>query len=485
MAITSMSSTPSASDIADMLAQAAQSIISGSTNSTMDVDSLVKALVTARTAAQGSAIALKQSADTATLSALGTLKSAITTFKTALAGLADGSALSKLSTTASGSGITASISNGAVAGSYALNVTSVASAHKISSQGFSSGTALGTGTLNVSLGSPGGKSMQVEVTATSTLASIAASINAGSGNPGVTASVITAADGQHLVVSSNATGEANTVALTTSGSLNPNLASSTFSQVVPARDAVLTIDGNLVKSASNSISGALSGVTINLDATAGTPPNNQQTLTFATDSSATVAAVTNFATAYSAYITAAKGLSSYALKDGTTDQHVAGPLLGDAMLQGLNSAITSAVSGGIKVDGKTFSLSSIGLNLQADGTIKVNNDVLTKAVATNSDAIAGLFNKTNGIAKTLTNVIEPYVQQDGIFDTRTAVLTADQKSLSKQSANLAALQAELTDQYNKQFTALNTLMAGLQDNIKYLTQLFGGQSSAGALATNK
>ncbi|WP_153099079.1 flagellar filament capping protein FliD [Paraburkholderia hayleyella] len=476
--------TPSAADISSLLAQAAQSIISGSTKSTLDVDTLVASLVTARTAGQSSIISTKLAKDTATLSAIGTLKSALLALQTAVAGLSDGSTLSKLSATASGTGITASTTSGATAGNYAIAVTSVASANKISSQAFDSSTPLGSGTLTVALGGSGGKSMQVEVTAQSTLASIAASINASADNPGVTASVVTAADGQHLVVTSNATGAANTVSLTTSGTLNANLDSSTFSTVTAAGDAVLTIDGNLVRSASNSISGVLSGVTINLDATAATSPNNVQTLTLTNDSAAATTAISGFVTAYSAYVTAAKGLSSYTQQEGST-QKVAGTLLGDSMLQGLNGSLASAISNGVSVGGKTYSLTSIGINLQSDGTLKLDNDALKTALSSNSDAISALFNSTNGIGKTLSAVVTPYVTQNGILDTRTQALTADQKDLAAQAQDLTALQATLTDSYNKQFTALNTLMATMQNNLSYLTQLFGGANSAGTLATNK
>ncbi|MGV7244582.1 flagellar filament capping protein FliD, partial [Caballeronia sp. M23-90] len=59
------------------------------------------------------------------------------------------------------------------------------------------------------------------------------------------------------------------------------------------------------------------------------------------------------------------------------------------------------------------------------------------------------------------------------------------KSLSDQQTALTAYAAQLTTSYNAQFTALNTLMSQSTSNASYLTQLFGGTDSAGALATNK
>ncbi|MGA7814982.1 MAG: flagellar hook protein FliD, partial [Caballeronia sp.] len=48
---------------------------------------------------------------------------------------------------------------------------------------------------------------------------------------------------------------------------------------------------------------------------------------------------------------------------------------------------------------------------------------------------------------------------------------------------LATYTAQLTNQYQAEFTALNSLMATTNNNSQYLTQLFGGANSAGAYAT--
>lgn len=467
----------SSTDISTLLAQAAQSIISGSTKSSLDVNSLVSSLVTAKTIGQSTTISNKQSLDTTELSAVAQLKSALSSLQTALSGLADGSALSTFTATASGTGgITATTTTGAAAGNYAINVTSVASANKISSQAFTSSSVIGAGTLTVNVGS--GTAMNLTVTSGQSLTDIASAINKSPNNPGVSASVITAQDGQHLVVTSNATGAANNVSITTSGTLNANLASSTFTNR-PGTDAVLTIDGNPVQSSSNTITNALSGVTLTLSAAAATAPNNTQTLTIANDTTASTKAITDFANAYNSYITAEKSLSSFDSTAASGSQ--AGPLLGDAMLLGLNGGLASLVSGGVSAGGKTYSLSAIGLDLQPDGTISVDNAKLSSAVTSNDPAVAALFNSTNGIGQTMNSFVNTYTQTNGILDTRTAALTADQKDLTDQATQLQAYQDSLTAQYNAQFTALNTLMTQMQNNTNYLNQLFGGNGSAGTL----
>ncbi|HWT36498.1 MAG TPA: flagellar cap protein FliD N-terminal domain-containing protein, partial [Paraburkholderia sp.] len=134
--MTTTSTSTSSTDITSLLQQAAQSIISGSTKSTLDVNSLVSALVTAKTAAQSSAITTKQTSDNAELSAIGKINSALSSLQTALSGLSDGTSLNQLAIAVSGTGVTATTASGkgAVAGNYTLAVTNIATANKISSQ---------------------------------------------------------------------------------------------------------------------------------------------------------------------------------------------------------------------------------------------------------------------------------------------------------------------------------------------------------------
>lgn len=61
----------------------------------------------------------------------------------------------------------------------------------------------------------------------------------------------------------------------------------------------------------------------------------------------------------------------------------------------------------------------------------------------------------------------------------------DRKSVTAQQSKLSDYATQLTKQYQCQFTALNTLMPTMNNNSAYLTALFGGSKSAGALATNK
>ncbi|MGV2288335.1 flagellar filament capping protein FliD [Trinickia sp. YCB016] len=467
----------SASAASSALAQAAQSIISGSTKSSLDVNSLVTALVNAKTAGQQATITNKQTSDNTILSAIGSLQSAMSSLQTSLSGLTDGSALQQLSATASGSGITATVAtgSGAVAGTYSVNVTQIAQSNVISSGAYSSSATLGTGNLTVGVGS---SSMTIALNSSNnTLAGVAAAINGASNNPGVSATVVTGSDGQHLVLTSTSTGAANTVSISAGTGVDSGLNTASFTQVTAGQDAKLSIAGSTVTSASNTVTGALTGVTLNLTSAA---VGTTQTLTVAGNTTAATTAINNFVTAYNSWVTTASGLSTYTAASGSTSA-TAGPLLGDAMLNTATNDMASMVSSGITVGGKTYSLSSIGLNLQPDGTISVDSTALQTALTTNSSAVSAIFNSTNGIGEQLNAYTQTYTESGGQFAQRTQALNSDLQSLTQQQSTLTAYAASLTSQYNAQFTALNNLMTQMQNNTTYLDQLFGGNGSSGTL----
>ncbi|AIO65560.1 flagellar filament capping protein FliD [Burkholderia oklahomensis] len=490
------------------LQQAAQSIISGSTgNSSMDVNSLVTALVNAKTAGQTAALSTSVATDQTTLSALGTLKAALTALQAGIGALGDGSLTQKFTATATGSGLTATTAAGAVAGSYSVAVTQIATSQTLSSGAFNATQQLGTGTLTLSVG---GKSTSISIDSTNnTLSGIAAAINSASNNPGVTATIVTGTDGAHLVLRSATTGAANAINVGVSNlsgdnglsSLNVTSTASTtggqstiqsggtiaWTQSTSAQDAEFTVGGIAASSANNAVTGAIAGVTLNLtQAAVGTT----QTLNVTTDTTAQATAITNVVNLYNTVVTTMASLSS--LSGAGTSSQSAGPLLGDSTLNMIRNSLARVVGAGVTTGGSTVSLASIGITFadgssssQTDGTLTIDTTKLNAALQNSPSTVAALFNSTNGVGAELNNTIQGYVQTGGVFDTRSNALNQDLKSLAQQQTQLVSYASQLTSQYNAQFTALNTLMAQMNTNSNYLTQLFGGANSSGTLATNK
>jgi flagellar hook-associated protein 2 len=236
-----------------------------------------------------------------------------------------------------------------------------------------------------------------------------------------------------------------------------------------------------VTSASNTVTSALSGVTLSLSAASvDTTGSSPQTLTVAQNTTAQSNAINNFVTLYNTLVTTMGTLTSFSSTSSSQ-----GVLLGDSTLNMIQNQLATIVATGVKNGNSTTSLASIGVTLGADGTLSIDSDTLNSALQNNQSTIAKLFSSTNGVAEQLNTNIASYLSTTGVIATRTNALNSDLTNLTTKQTNLTDYQTQLTSMYTAQFTALNTLMATMNNNQQYLTQLFGGTNSAGALATNK
>ncbi|WP_250522845.1 MULTISPECIES: flagellar filament capping protein FliD [unclassified Caballeronia] len=496
------------------LAEAAQSIISGATgNSSMDVNALVTAMVNAKTAGQSASLAAAQSNDNTKLSAIGTLSSALSTLQTTMTSLTDGSLMSTFTTNVTGTGITASGAAGAVAGSYDVTVSQIAKAQSLTSTGFATDEKLGTGTMQISVGS---KSMSLNITSSNnTLSGIAAAINNASGNPGVSATIVTGTDGQHLVLNSTTTGASNVISTTITGAASgsdlnklgvsstagANGAASTisddsvtngWSQSATAQDAMYKVGGVAGTSSSNTVTSAIKGVTLNLTAAAVTTPASTQTVTISQDTSSISSAISNFVSLYNTVVSTINSYTSFNSSASAGSQ--GGVLLGNSAVNTIKNQLSAIIGSAVGKGSGSISLASLGISQvssldataeQPAGTLTIDSDKLTDALTNNATGVSQLFNAINGVGAQLTDKISSYLSTGGLLTSETDSINKDLANISTQQTTLTNYAAQLTSDYNAQFTALNTLMASMNQNTQYLTALFGGTNSAGAMATNK
>lgn len=451
------------------------SIASGNSagGSVINVPSLVSQLVTATRAPQDKIIATQTNTVTTQISAVGTLKGALSAFQSALSALATPSAFNSETATSSDTTMfSATASSGAVSGTYSVAVSRLATAQQLVSTGFAGGSsaAIGTGTLKLSLGST---SFNVTVdSSNNSLAGLAATINSASGNPGVTATVITGSDGAaHLVLSSTVTGAANqlqvseTDAGTALSALTYASGNTThYTQNSAPQDAQFSISGIAYTSPSNTVSNAVNGVTLTLTGTTGT---STPTLTVATNNTAIQSNISNFVSAYN---TLEKSLSSLGSFDSTTS--TAGPMLGDALLSGIQNEVRSALNSAVNTGSSYSSLASIGITTNKDGTLSLNKTTLSTAMSTNISAVSQIFSGTKGVAATLNTRITADLAKGGSIDSRSTTLIKQDNALTKKTDQLNAQMTQLSADLTQQYSSLNTLLSSLQTMSAYLTQAF-------------
>jgi flagellar hook-associated protein 2 len=449
--------------------------------SVIDVSTLVSQVVAASRAGQDANISKQTQAVTTQISALGTLKSSLSTFQDSLAAISTPSAFNaETATSANPAVFTALADSNATQGSYSISVGQLASAQQLVSTPFVGGGSapIGTGTLQISLGA---NSFSINVGPTNnTVAGLASAINGAAGNPGVTATVITGTDGAHLVLSSTQTGASNTikVAETDGGTALSAVTygptnTANYAQNSQAADAQFSISGVPHTSQSNTVTDALNGVTLTLNGvsaagTAGAGSLATSQLTVASDTDAILTNVGAFVDAYNAMVKAIQPLGSF---DQTTQ--TAGPMLGDATLNGIQNDIRSALYSVVNTGSTTFNtLASVGITTNKDGSLTLNKTKLTSALASAPTAVSQLFSGTTGIAATLNTRINAELGSGGSIDSRSKTLIKQENALTDRTTKLNAQMDALTQSLTQQYSHLNTLLSSLQSMSAYLSQQF-------------
>ncbi len=436
----------------------------------LDVGSLVQQLVSSERAQYQAPITSRETKATVQLSAVSTLKGALGSFQTAVDGLKSASIFTPRMTSSSDEDVFTATSTGdAATGSYDIKVLALAKAQQLASGPIAGGSSavVGTGTLTITYGD---KTFDVTIDSThNTLGNIRDAINKATGNTGVQATVLNDSSGSRLVLTSAQTGAANKITVAVAGGdgglaqfAYDGVSASTVTELQPAQDAHIKIADQFDHySASNVVTGLVDNVTLTLKSTS----DDAVTLTVAEDTASLKQKVTQFVNAYNALYSSFSKLRSF---DATTK--AAGPMLGDALLRGIESQISLDLSNpvaGITSDFKT--LASLGIARQTDGTLKLDSAKLDKALNTDRTSVAKVFGGDNGVAARLSNDLTNMLKDGGAIDARTDSLNATLKKVRDDNDALDARMQVIQTRYTKQFTALDALLQQLQNTSNYLT----------------
>jgi flagellar hook-associated protein 2 len=465
-------SSASGSTSGPVVSVAGSSSAAAAGGSVINVSSLVSQLVAATRAPKDALISSETRTVTTQISALGALKGALSTFQSALSSLDAASSFNVMSASSTDqTAFTATAGSSAQPGVYGVTIANLASAQQLVSNPVSGGSSaqIGTGTLQLTLGTT---SFSVTIGSNDdTLSGIAAAINSASGNPGITATILTGTDGAHLVLGSSLTGAANSiqVAETDAGTA---LSALTYSSAAPGNytqmsaplDANFTIAGVPYTSPSNTVTDALSGVTLDLLGT----NSASATLTVASDTAKIESNISSFVDAYNTYVGTVGPLGSFDSTTGT-----AGPMMGDALLTGVQNQIRQTLHGVIHTGSSTYnSLASIGITSNSDGTLSLSTATLSSALSSNFSAVSRLFSGSGGVASALNAQISADLASEGSVASRGQTLVKQEKALTQQEDDLNTQMAALTASLTQQYSALNSLLSSLQTTSAYLSQAF-------------
>jgi flagellar hook-associated protein 2 len=144
--------------------------------------------------------------------------------------------------------------------------------------------------------------------------------------------------------------------------------------LVVGQNSKFTLDGIAMERTSNTVSDALSNVTLYLQKDAGSPSTQ---ITVSTDTSGVKTGITNLVTAYNNLVSKIGDLASF---DPATN--TSGPLFGDPTIQAMMDDLTSALTGQVPGIGSGLSaLSQIGISLDTAGHLSIDGGALDDALA--------------------------------------------------------------------------------------------------------
>ena len=388
--------------------------------------------------------------------------------------------------------LTATALSTVVAGNHQIVVSNLARTGALYTNGIADPnvsilpTGAPSGDIQLQVGGATGTTHDIQITAGSndTLTTLASYINSQSsaGNWGVTASVVTDSTGSRLALFSQKTGTVGALSLATTSPNNTTTL--TFNAPVGGANAQLTIDGVPFSSSTNTVSGAIAGVTLNLLSAS---PNVVQ-LPVGQDTNQITQAVNNFVSAYNTVINDIN--TQYTVNPVTNTE---GPLGGNPSLGSLQSSLLTDAAFALPLDsnGGFVNLASLGINTNNDGTLTLGlnpagqtfNDVLT----TNPAAVQNFFQNSslnafaNNLSTDLTNLTSP---TQGVLNVDLAQNKTSVQNLTDNISNfqtqLTAEQAQLTQQYS----AVNASLQAYPLLLQQITATLGSLGAIGAAANS-
>jgi flagellar hook-associated protein 2 len=379
-----------------------------------------------------------------------------------------------------------SASAAAVAGTHTISVQNLAQTSSAASDAVGASDTL-TGGITFEVGSGGWQTVNVGDGSTdATLSGLSAAIN--NANLGVTASVLTNADGtQRLSLVSQTGGSAGqiTIANSTNNLSSPTtLADSTTADISTGLglatiqngiDATITVDGvPNITSASNTVTNAIPGVTFQLLSTGtassdGTPETVQVVID--NDTTSIETAINTFVTDYNATITA---INAQEGKDSSGNPE---PLYGTSILAQLQEGLESAV--GSSFGSNTInSLISLGItaNASADGTISLDADTLSSALNSNFNQVVSLFQDTGSFGSTFTDTLNGLGNSSADGGAISLALSEDSSEETTLNDNVTKQEALIATQKTSLTTELNTanqVLQSIPEEIQEVNEMYG------------
>ncbi|WP_108446318.1 flagellar filament capping protein FliD [Halomonas denitrificans] len=399
----------------------------------------------------------------ARISAFGRLQSGLEKFQAAVDTLNDASTFSNLTANVLGEGMTATVSDQASPGSYEITVNQTARTGSLASTGVSDPTAalVGAGgdSLTLTFGD-GSTSGPISLAEGDSLEDIRDAINADD-TAGVDASIINDGTSSRLVLSSQESGA--DAGIESMSFANASLAEDAAT-LQAGRDAELDINGIAITSASNTVEGAIEGVTLQLE-----PAASGETFSLAVspDTESLKEAVQDFVSAYNEMKSTVGRMTK-----ATGDVETAGELVGDRTVRTIESRLNRDLTNPIR-SGDLEIMSSVGISLNDSGRLELDENKLDQVIADNPEGLQGFFAGTTedgGFAGRLASSLDNMLDTDGMIE---RAIDSGESRIDRIEDRYDRTEKHINrtlERYRSQFSQLDGLIAQMNSTSAYLSQ---------------
>jgi len=388
-------------------------------------------------------------------------------------------------TSSNASAVSVKAAAGAPVTSLTMQVSQLARAQSTASAAVTTGSAVGTGSLTIELGSWSGSSFTagseapVSVTINEgedSLSEIAAKIN--DADAGVSAIVLKDTSGERLLLRSKETGTANGFRITANDADgnhadNTGLSRLSYSvggtsgttQTQAAQNAMSTINGVSIQTASNTLSDTVPGLTLQLSQVTTSPVE----IEVSTDEDAIRTNVQNFINAYNSLNSTLATTTKY---DAGTK--VAGTLQGDSTAVGLQNALRAVMRSTTAASPFTR-LSDIGIEITTSGAMSLDSEKFSAALD-DLDGLKDLFMAntgnaaTEGFGRKIDAFADGLLDTDGMLTSRKEGLERAKQRNSDEQERVNERAARAEKRYLAMYNAMDANVAKLNSLNSFISQ---------------
>lgn len=462
-------------------------ITSAGAGSGIDMESIISSSVTARKAQLQQPITTKKVNTQTTLSGIGQLKSAISSFTSVLDKLAEKGAFNKRTVTITQDKddpiLKVESKSDASNGQYNITVNKLAKTGRQEGIFASSTTPLATADGQLTF-KAGDKEFTVDVKAGDTLQNIRKRINSNGNNFGLSANIVNTADGKaKLVLDSGVSGDGKDLSVTASTDelkvFQSSASGGNMTQTQAASSAEINVDGSILKSDTNTFDDSVQDLKITVlrtsdkDTDGVTLKSNKVDIT--TDKSAIQSLVQKFIDSYNTLLDKSSALGKRNTIKAGESQDDGGALAGDSVTRTIKGLMMSGITEKSTLSTTFTSIFDVGVKMDNSGKLSLDSTKFTNALDNNFDQVVALFGGDTGVPGKLSTQLKEYTKTGGLLAQREDNLNSDLRSLAtKQSdanAELVKYEANLRQKYGN----LDALLVKMNKSASSLSMLSSSQ----------